>query len=177
MLRARLNDDLKNALKAKDQLAVATLRLILAALKDRDIAARGKGNSDGVKDEEILELLQKMVRQRRDSIEAYQNGGRQDLAEREAAEIEVIKRFLPEELDEAAVQSAIEQTIAELQASSVKDMGKVIGTLKERYAGRMDFGRASQLVKQRLAGRGIARRSPNAPQVFPQKSTGLSRTI
>ena len=151
MLRARLNDDLKNALKAKDQLAVATLRLILAALKDRDIAARGKGNSDGVKDDDILELLQKMVRQRRDSIEAYRNGGRQDLAEREAAEIEVIKRFLPEELDEAAVQSAIEQTIAELQASSVKDMGKVIGTLKERYAGRMDFGKASQLVKQRLA--------------------------
>ena len=151
MLRARLNDDLKDALKAKDQLAVATLRLILAALKDRDIAARGKGNSDGVKDEEIIQLLQKMVRQRRDSIEAYQNGGRQDLAEREAAEIEVIKRFLPEELDEAEVQSAVEQTIAELQADSVKDMGKVIGTLKERYAGRMDFGKASQLVKQRLA--------------------------
>ena len=151
MLRARLNDDLKNALKAKDQLAVATLRLILAALKDRDIAARGKGNSDGVKDDEILELLQKMVRQRRDSIDAYRNGGRQDLAEREAAEIEVIKRFLPEELDEAEVQSAVEQTIAELQADSVKDMGKVIGTLKERYAGRMDFGKASQLVKQRLA--------------------------
>jgi len=151
MLRARLNDDLKDALKAKDQLAVATLRLILAALKDRDIAARGKGNSDGVKDEEIIQLLQKMVRQRRDSIEAYQNGGRQDLAEREAAEIEVIKRFLPEELDEAEVQSAVEQTIAELQADSVKDMGKVIGTLKERYAGRMDFGKASQMVKQRLA--------------------------
>ena len=151
MLRARLNDDLKDALKAKDQLAVATLRLILAALKDRDIAARGKGNSDGVKEEEIIQLLQKMVRQRRDSIEAYQNGGRQDLAEREAAEIEVIKRFLPEELDEAEVQSAVEQTIAELQADSVKDMGKVIGTLKERYAGRMDFGKASQMVKQRLA--------------------------
>jgi uncharacterized protein YqeY len=151
MLRARLNDDLKTALKAKDQLAVATLRLILAALKDRDIAARGKGNSDGVKDEEILELLQKMVRQRRESIEAYRNGDRQDLAEREAAEIEVIKRFLPEELDEAEVQSAVEQTIAELQADSVKDMGKVIGTLKQRYAGRMDFGKASQLVKQRLA--------------------------
>lgn len=151
MLRARLNDDLKDALKAKDQLAVATLRLILAALKDRDIAARGKGNSDGVKDEEIFELLQKMVRQRRDSIEAYQKGGRQDLAEREAAEIEVIKRFLPKELDEAEVQSAVEQTIAELKADSVKDMSKVIGTLKERYAGRMDFGKASQLVKQRLA--------------------------
>ena len=151
MLRARLNDDLKHALKAKDQLAVATLRLILAALKDRDIAARSKGNSDGVADDAILELLQKMVRQRRESIEAYQNGGRQDLAEREAAEIEVIKRFLPKELDEAEVQSAIEQTITELKASSIKDMGKVIGTLKERYAGRMDFGKASQMVKQRLA--------------------------
>ncbi len=151
MLRARLNDDLKIALEAKDQLAVATLRLILAALKDRDIAARGKGNCDGVGEDEILELLQKMVRQRRESIEAYSNGGRQDLADREAAEIEVIKRFLPKELDEAEVRSAIDQTISELEASSIKDMGKVIGTLKERYAGRMDFGKASQLVKERLA--------------------------
>ncbi|MDH3593529.1 MAG: GatB/YqeY domain-containing protein [Rhodospirillales bacterium] len=151
MLRARLNDDLKIALKAKDQLAVATLRLILAALKDRDIAARGKGNCDGVGEDEILELLQKMVRQRRESIEAYSNGGRQDLADREAAEIEVIKRFLPKELDETEVRSAIDQTISELEASSIKDMGKVIGTLKERYAGRMDFGKASQLVKERLA--------------------------
>ncbi len=151
MLRARLNDDLKIALKAKDQLAVATLRLILAALKDRDIAARGKGNCDGVGEDEILELLQKMVRQRRESIEAYSNGGRQDLADREAAEIEVIKRFLPKELGEAEVRSAIDQTISELEASSIKDMGKVIGTLKERYAGRMDFGKASQLVKERLA--------------------------
>jgi uncharacterized protein YqeY len=151
MLRARLNDDLKIALKAKDQLAVATLRLILAALKDRDTAARGKGNSDGLGEDEILELLQKMVRQRRESIEAYENGGRRELADREAAEIEVIKRFLPKELDEAEVESAIDQTIRELEASSIKDMGKVIGTLKERYAGRMDFGKASQLVKQRLA--------------------------
>ncbi|MDH3968404.1 MAG: GatB/YqeY domain-containing protein [Rhodospirillales bacterium] len=151
MLRARLNDDLKIALEAKDQLAVATLRLILAALKDRDIAARGKGNCDGVGEDEILELLQKMVRQRRESIEAYSNGGRQDLADREAAEIEVIKRFLPKELDETEVRSAIDQTISELEASSIKDMGKVIGTLKERYAGRMDFGKASQLVKERLA--------------------------
>jgi hypothetical protein len=151
MLRARLNDDLKIALKAKEKLAVATLRLILAALKDRDIAARGKGNCDGVGEDEILELLQKMVRQRRESIEAYSNGGRQDLADREAAEIEVIKRFLPKELDEAEVRSAIDQTIGELEASSIKDMGKVIGTLKERYAGRMDFGKASQLVKERLA--------------------------
>ncbi len=150
MLRVRLNDDLKQALKAKDQLTTATLRLILAALKDRDIAARGKGNCDGIGDDGIFELLQKMVRQRRESIEAYQSGGRPELAEREAGEIEVIKRFLPKELDEAEVRSAIEQAIDELKASSIKDIGKVIGTLKERYAGRMDIAKASQMVKERL---------------------------
>lgn len=151
MLRARLNDDLKQALKAQDKRALATLRLILAALKDRDIAARGKGNCDGIGDDEILELLQKMVRQRRDSIEAYETAGRQELADREAAEIEVIKRFLPKELDETEVQSAVDEAIEELEANSIKDMGKVIGALKQRYAGRMDFAKASQLVKQRLA--------------------------
>lgn len=151
MLRARLNDDLKQALKAQDKLALATLRLILAALKDRDIAARGKGNCDGIGDDEILELLQKMVRQRRDSIEAYEAAGRQELADREAGEIEVIKRFLPKELDETEVQSAVDQTIEELEANSIKDMGKVIGALKQRYSGRMDFAKASQMVKQRLA--------------------------
>ena len=151
MLRARLNDDLKLALKAKDQIAVATLRLILAALKDRDIAARGKGNCDGVSDEEILQLLQKMVRQRRDSIEAYEKADRQELADRESGEIEVIKRFLPKQLDESEVQSAVDETIQELEASSIKDMGKVLGTLKQRYAGRMNFALASQMVKQRLA--------------------------
>ena len=151
MLRARLNDDLKQALKAQDKVALATLRLILAALKDRDIAARSKGNCDGIGDEEILELLQKMVRQRRDSIEAYETAGRQELADREAGEIEVIKRFLPKELDETEVQSAVDQTIEELEANSIKDMGKVIGALKQRYSGRMDFSKASQMVKQRLA--------------------------
>lgn len=151
MLRARLNDDLKQALKAQDKTALATLRLILAALKDRDIAARSKGNCDGIGDEEILELLQKMVRQRRDSIEAYQTAGRQELADREAGEIEVIKRFLPKELDDSEVQSAVDQAIEELEANSIKDMGKVIGALKQRYSGRMDFAKASQLVKQRLA--------------------------
>ncbi len=150
MLRARLNDDLKQALKAQDKTALATLRLILAALKDRDIAARGKGNCDGISDDEILELLQKMVRQRRDSIEAYQTGGRQELADREAGEIEVIKRFLPKELDDSEVQSAVDHAIEELEASSIKDMGKVIGALKQRYSGRMDFAKASQMVKQRL---------------------------
>ena len=151
MLRARLNEELKQALKAKESLAVSTLRLILAALKDRDIAARSKGNCDGIGEEEILDLLQKMVKQRLDSIEAYRKGGRQDLVDREAGEIEVIKRFLPKELDPAEATEAVESTIAELQANSIKDMGKVIGTLKQRYAGRMDFAKASRMVKERLA--------------------------
>ena len=151
MLRVRLNDDLKKSLKAKEQLAVATLRLILAALKDRDIAARGKGNCDGISDDEILELLQKMIRQRRESIEAYEKAGRQDLVEREAGEIEVINRFLPKQLDAAEVETAVSAAIEELAASSIKDMGKVIGSLKQQYAGRMDFGKASRMVKQRLA--------------------------
>ncbi len=151
MLRARLNEDLRFALKAKDQpIAVSTLRLILAALKDRDIAARGKGNCDGIGEDEILELLQKMVRQRRDSIEAYVKGGRQELADREAGEIEVIQRFLPQPLNESELESAVEQAIEEVEANSIKEMGRVLGALKQRYAGRMDFAKASQLVKERL---------------------------
>lgn len=150
MLRARLSEDLKTSLKSKDQVATATIRLILAALKDRDIAARDKGNCDGIAEEEILELLQKMVRQRRESIETYRQAGRDELAEREAGEIEVIQRFLPKPLDEAEMTTAIEAAIQETEASTIKDMGKVIGALKQRYAGRMDFGKASQLVKQRL---------------------------
>lgn len=151
MLRARLNEELKQALKAKEQLAVSTLRLILAALKDRDIAARGKGNCDGIGEGEILDLLQKMVKQRHESIEAYRKGDRQDLVDREAGEIKVIKRFMPKELEPAEATQAVDATIAELQASSIKDMGKVIGTLKQRYAGRMDFAQASRMVKERLA--------------------------
>jgi uncharacterized protein YqeY len=150
VLRARLNEDLKQALKAKDQIAVSTLRLILAALKDRDIAARGKGNCDGIAEDEILELLQKMVRQRRESIETYENAGREELADREAGEIEVITRFLPQPLDETEMAHVIEEVIKEVEASSIKEMGKVIGALKQRYAGRMDFARASQMVKERL---------------------------
>ena len=151
MLRARLNDDLKDAVKSQDKLAVSTLRLVLAALKDRDIAARAKGNCDGVDDQEILQLLQKMIKQRRESIAAYEGGGRSDLVERESGEIEVIERFLPKQMDDGEVQQAIDKAIAEVEAASIKDMGKVIGTLKQNYAGRMDFSKASQLVKQRLA--------------------------
>ena len=126
MLRSRLNDDLKVSLKAKDQIAVSTLRLILAALKDRDIAARGEGNCDGVGEEEILHLLQKMIRQRRDAIVLYQQAGRDELAEREGAEIEVIQRFLPKQLSAEEMQGAIEEVIDELAAKSIKDMGRVM---------------------------------------------------
>ncbi|MFQ5774765.1 MAG: GatB/YqeY domain-containing protein [Kiloniellaceae bacterium] len=151
MFRTRLSDALKDAMKAKEQCAVSTLRLILAALKDRDIAARGKGNSDGISEDEILEMLRKMIRQRQESIEMYQKANRQDLVDKETAEIEVIERFLPKQLDEDEMRGAVSEVIDELKASTIKDMGRVMGTLKERYAGRMDFGRASALVKEQLA--------------------------
>ncbi len=137
-------------MKAKDQCAVSTLRLILAALKDRDIAARGKGRSEGIGEEEILDMLQKMVRQRRDSIEMFEKGGRQDLVDKESAEIAVIEGFLPKQLDETELRDAVAEVIGELEAATIKDMGRVMGALKERYAGRMDFGRASALAKERL---------------------------
>jgi uncharacterized protein YqeY len=150
MLRNRLSDALKEAMKAQDQCAVSTLRLILAALKDRDICVRGNGNQDGISDQDILELLQKMVRQRHDSIEQYTKGNRPELAKREGDEIEVIERFLPEPLDETDMRGAIEDVIGELDAKTIKDMGRVMGTLKERYPGRMDFGKVSAIVKQAL---------------------------
>jgi len=150
MLRARLTDALKTAMKAREQNAVATLRLILAALKDRDIAARGKGSLDGIAEEEILTMLQSMVRQRRDSIALYEKGGRLELAQREADEIAVIEEFLPAQLDNAEMNSAIDEVIGEIGADTLKDMGRTMATLKERYAGRMDFAKASVIVKERL---------------------------
>ncbi len=151
MFRTELSDALKDAMRAKEVRAVSTLRLILAALKDRDIAARGKGNSEGISDENILDLLQKMVRQRRDSIELFEKGDRQDLADKEAEEIEVIQRFLPKQLDPDQLRGAVQEVIEELGAATIKDMGRVMAALKERYAGRMEFGKASALVKERLA--------------------------
>ncbi len=150
MFRTELSDALKDAMRAKEACAVSTLRLILAAIKDRDIAARGKGKSDGIGDDDILDLLQKMMRQRRDSIGLFEKGGRQDLADREAEEIRVIQRFLPKQLDPDAARGAVEQVIEELGAATIKDMGRVMAALKDRYAGRMDFGKASAQVKDRL---------------------------
>jgi uncharacterized protein YqeY len=151
MFRNRLNEALKEAMKAKDKPATSTLRLILAAIKDRDIAARGRGKSDGVDDAEILDLLQKMVRQRHDSIEMYQKGNRQDLVEKEQGEIAIIERFLPKQLTDEETQAAVEEVFSELEASTIKDMGRVMGELKTRYAGRMDFAKAGAMVKARLS--------------------------
>ena len=151
-MRTSISTALKEAMKSKDAVGVSTLRLILAAMKDRDIAARGKGRTDGIGEAEILEMLQKMVRQRHDSIDMYEKGGRQELADREAQEIEVIGRFLPQPLSAAEVEAAIDAAIEEIQAHSIKDMGRVMATLKARYAGRLDAGKTSGRVKQRLMG-------------------------
>ncbi|MCR9222006.1 MAG: GatB/YqeY domain-containing protein [Alphaproteobacteria bacterium] len=151
-LRNRLNEALKEAMRAKDQRAISTLRLILAALKDRDIAARGKSEDGRISDDEILQMLQSMVKQREDSIAMYEQGGRLELAEQEQAEIDVIRRFLPTQLSEEEVREAVALVVADLGAGSLKEMGKVMAELRSRYAGRMDFGKASGLVKQSLGG-------------------------
>tara|TARA_R110002110_G_scaffold238849_2_gene454624 strand:- start:2096 stop:2554 length:459 start_codon:yes stop_codon:yes gene_type:complete len=152
MLRDRLSEALKSSMKEKNQVAVSTLRLILTAVKDRDIAARSKGVDDGISDSDILQVLQTMVRQRHDSIEMYRQGNRPELAAREAEEIEVIESFMPRQLGDAEIEAAIASVIEETGAASIKDMGKAMGALRERYAGQMDFGKASAMLKARLSG-------------------------
>ena len=150
MLRNELNSAMKDALKKNEQKTLSTIRLILAALKDRDIVARGKGNSDGISDEEVLSMLQSMIKQRRDSIAMYEQAGRCDLAEGEEAEIRVITSFMPKQLSDEEINTCVKEAIVKLNASSLKDMGKIMSYLKERYLGRMDFGKASSLVKENL---------------------------
>ncbi|HEY0525548.1 MAG TPA: GatB/YqeY domain-containing protein [Stellaceae bacterium] len=150
MLRERFNEALKGAMKAKDTATVSTVRMILAGLKDRDIAARGKGNAEGISDTEIQQMLQSMVKQRREAMTLYEQGGRQELVEKERGEIAIIEGFLPQQLDAAASEQAIRETIASVGAASVKDMGRVMTALRERYAGQMDFGLASATVKRLL---------------------------
>jgi len=150
-MRERLNEALKAALKSREPRAVATLRLILAALKDRDIAARGKGGgAEGIEDSEILQMLQTMIKQRRESIQLYEQGGRLDLAEQEAEEIAIIERFLPKQMSEEEISAAVTSVIGEIGGESIKDMGRIMAELRERYAGQMDFAKASALVKQHL---------------------------
>ena len=149
MLRTRLSDALKDGLKTKKERVVHTVRLIMAALKDKDIAARPKGIT-AIPDEEILQMMTGMVKQRRESIEMFEKGNRPELAKQEAEEIEIIQSFMPKQMDEAEVTAVIKAAIAETGAASVKDMGKVMAVLKEKYAGQMDFSRASAAVKANL---------------------------
>ena len=149
-LRQTLNDAMKDAMKAKDAKRLATVRMILAALKDRDIAARSEDNRDLVPDDDILTLLAKMVKQREESAAVYIQGGRPELAQNEQDEIVVIRSFMPKQMDEAEAKAAIAAVIAEVGAASIKDMGKVMGALKERFSGQMDFGKASAAIKDAL---------------------------
>ena len=151
-MRDRIAQAMKQALKDKDQVALATIRLISAALKDRDIAARGQDRHEGISDDEILSMLQTMIKQRQESARMYEDGGRPDLMETERAEIAIIQQFLPEPLSEAEIEAAIKAAVVSTQAASVKDMGKVMAHLKAEHAGQMDFSAVSQLVKSRLMG-------------------------
>jgi len=150
MLREALNDRLKAAMRARDARTLSAVRLILAALKDRDIAARTLASREGVSDPEILRMLQGMIKQRRESIALYQQGNRPELAQKEADEIAVIESFLPQQMSEAEMTEAVRAAIAETGAAGVKDMGKVMALLRERHAGIIDMSRAGPIVKQLL---------------------------
>lgn len=149
-MREKFSSELKAAMKAGEKRRVDTIRMIMAALKDKDIEARGQGKA--VSGEDILALLQKMVKSRKESLEIYEKAGRTDLVTQESEEIAVIHSFLPQQLTEAEVEQAISTAIAETGAASIKDMGRVVAALKGKYAGRMDFGKASALVKEKLGG-------------------------
>ncbi|TYR30552.1 GatB/YqeY domain-containing protein [Mesorhizobium microcysteis] len=149
-MRAKIALKLKEAQKNQDKERISTLRLINAAIQDRDIANRGAGK-DPVSDEDILQILTKMVKQREESAKAFEDGGRAELAAKERSEIGIIKEFLPSQMDDAAVRGAIGEAIRETGAEGVRDMGKVMAVLKERYPGRIDFSKASATVKEMLA--------------------------
>jgi uncharacterized protein len=154
-MRDRINSAMKDALKSGEKRRLSTLRLVNAAIKDRDIAARvdDKGQATGrdrINDAEILGLLQKMIKQRREAIDTFRHAERSDLVEQETAEIAVIEEFLPQQMGEEETRSAVAAVVAELGASGLKDMGRVMATLKERYTGQMDFGKASTAVKDLL---------------------------
>jgi hypothetical protein len=150
MLRDKINESVKVAMKSQDKLRLSTLRLVNAAIKNADIEAERTGKS--LSDDDLLSLMQKMIKQRQESVEIYEKGGRKELADQERGEIEVIKGFLPQQMSEAEAKAAIAEVIQATGAQGVKDMGKVMAALKQGYAGKMDFGKASGLVKGLLAG-------------------------
>jgi uncharacterized protein YqeY len=149
-MREKIAADLKTAMKAGERAKVDALRLINAALKDKDIEARGAGKT--LSDDDLLALLQKMIKSRQESVEIYEKAGRTDLADKEKGEIAVISAYLPQQLSEAEVAEAVKSAIADVGATSIKDMGKVVAALKAKYTGRMDFGKASAAVKAALSG-------------------------
>jgi uncharacterized protein YqeY len=149
-LREELNQALRTAMKSRETRAVSTIRLILTAVKDRDIAARGKGNTDGISDQDILQVLQTMVRQRQEAIALYKQGGRQELADQEQEEIGIIERFMPKQLGDDEIVAVLEAVTAEIGATTIKDMGRTMAVLRSRYAGQMDFAKAGAALKQRL---------------------------
>jgi uncharacterized protein YqeY len=151
VLRDEINTALKGAMKARDERRVSALRLINAAIKNADIEAQMRGRSS-LGEEELLALLQKMIKQRQESLEIYENAGRKELADKERGEIEIINGYLPQQMSEADVKAAIAEAAKQVGAQSIKDMGKVMAALKQAHAGRMDFGKASALVKSMLAG-------------------------
>ena len=153
-MRDAISNAQKEALKAKDKTALSTIRLITAALKDRDIAARTKGSGDGISDDEILSMLQTMIKQRAESVKLYNQGNRPELAAAENEEIRVIQQFLPQQLSAEELKDAIAQAITSSGAESVKDMGKVMAVLKADYAGQIDFGVASGIIKNTLMQKG-----------------------
>jgi uncharacterized protein YqeY len=149
-LRDRISDDLKEAMKSKDTARLSTLRLINAAIKDKDIALRGEGEDRTVTDAEVLVILGKMVKQRQESARAYEEGGRLDLAERELSEVGIIEDYLPRQLNEDEVKAAVQNAITQADATSIRDMGRVMGHLKATYTGQMDFGKVGPMIKAQL---------------------------
>ncbi len=147
MLRENIKMKLIKAMKSKDESALSALRMITAAIKDKDIASRPSGNMNGISDTDILQLLRSMIKQRKESVALYEKGKREDLVAKEKAEIVLISSFLPTQMNEEDVKKAIQSIISETGASSMQDMGKVMGALRTKYAGQMDFGKASALIK------------------------------
>ena len=149
-MHERFNEALKVALKSQDKIRISTLRLINAAIKDRDIADRTDNGGEGVSEEVVLEILAKMIKQRHESRSAYEEAGRLDLADQERSEISVIQEFMPRQLEDDEIIAAVDTALAEVEAQTLKDMGKVMGLLKQKYTGQMDFGKAGARVKEKL---------------------------
>ncbi|NNE22972.1 MAG: GatB/YqeY domain-containing protein [Rhizobiales bacterium] len=149
-LRDKVNAELKEAMKAQDKRRISTLRLVNAAFKDRDIQNRGTGKDEAPKEGDLQAILSTMIKQRRQSAEAYDEGGRPELADGERAEIAIIEKFLPEQMSDDDTRAAVSEVIGELDCSGLKDMGRVMAALKERHAGQMDFAQASKMVKELL---------------------------